>query len=351
MSRNKVAANTVVFKKLESILIGDVSGLAVGPRWIKTNPFEQDSLINASIDCRETCLPGKTAFAISLNSRSIFALPESPTTHSLPFMNGITGQVNDAGLLTAIWAEPETKVKEIPDIASILANNIFGRNHEYGLDEVVDYFQDISLWEADPNTYPTTLPGSIYRVYGGFLTVNQSLNLSLPYLASTLTKIRQIFEQFSGCLIEEAVFRGLTATHWDHAFLEFYRCIERLYSVPYIEKFRSNLSAVRHLDVNLWVSSALNWRPKEEDALVCILNDLTDRGLVIKLATVLSVNSSATPTDITTPVGKALYKVRNNIAHLRINTNSISIQWNILIDIMCDVIIDRYSAYRSMIVP
>lgn len=195
-------------------------------------------------------------------------------------------------------------------------------------------------------------------------------------------------------MIGEVIFRGVTARHWEHSFLEFYRCVERLYtaynakilklyinSVINCESFTQSIQSEdiiskvedsskivdvikNHISDNFNILSIENfiekkWIYKEQDILFKLMCEVEDNPLIQRFAKVLDIDSDKIEKDdkgipkyknLCNIVAGKIYPIRNSIAHFRPYDNKDNnIKWDELINIMCDFIDKLYVIYSEVI--
>lgn len=355
MARNKKEANRRVFERLEELLPDGISGLKVGPdvpRWIKTKPGpEEEYLKHCKVVQSWQCLRGKTVLELQCGEQRFIVLPEKPW-ESEPFMPGLTRQVNDnPGILTVVWGEGNWPIRRYADIGFELANEVFGVDGGFEYCTIAKFFEPLDVWEIDPSELGPG-PTRLYQVYGRRLIQEPEL-LTLEFSSDLLDKAGILLERYPGNVLGEPVFRALTATHYEHAFLEFYRCIERLYPVPYIRGFYNRLpNPPSFNELAMFVEKELRWRPRDEDALIKLLGNLDDKAILTRLEQVLHVHIQSPTSEVrSAPVARRIYELRNSIAHFRATSRATysTLDWNLVLSILCDAIIELYSKYETIV--
>ncbi|MCB2339959.1 hypothetical protein [Clostridium estertheticum] len=356
MSRNMIEMNINLFNQLEMLLPQEISGMKLGAsvkRYINTECNEKLWLQDCEINCTN-CLPNIHVFTVKFEDRTLIVLPEDEIEQ--PFMRGIKKNENDnnnSGILTAIWGE-FGYISESKDMGYELAQDIFGRDGGYKLIEISKYFMKYDIWEVDTDIYENNLI-SVFRIYGGGLISGEN-KLILGYSKETLCIIKTLMENTCGKIIGEVVFRGLTAIHWEHAFLEFYRCIERLYSIPNAILAKTFFESGKRID-EIENFFDRRWMFKEEEMLRTLLNEINETELFEKFIKVFGVEvDNKEDTEINnycSIVSKNIYKIRNSIAHFRQTGNSLNkenLDWDKLIYLMCEVITKLYVKYNDLLV-
>ncbi|MNF89680.1 hypothetical protein D3C84_722130 [compost metagenome] len=142
----------------------------------------------------------------------------------------------------------------------------------------------------------------------------------------------------------------MTSTHYKHAFLELYRCIESVYTLPRALSLKSKtgLTIAGHLVAKICIEE-LGWRRKEEDSLFRVLSLMPISYLQPLALSRLPHNNSA-DWDFTVPeaegkgiesLAKFIYKLRNQMVHQFDAENEITISnddWSILIELLIAII-------------
>ncbi|MFE8597249.1 hypothetical protein [Archangium violaceum] len=354
MSRNMTETNKKVFSKLTRLV--EQAGVAhhvpalQAPRWIKTSDEEKDLLKNANHETSIECLPGKWASLISHKAQLLIVLPESQSATST--LKDVRSHTPNAGLLTLLWSLDSYNPISINDVGAKIAENLYGVSGGYEASAITPYFQPLMVFETDRHTRGDDPESLVYKVYGAFL-LGRSADIPLPYSTPTRARIIELLEGECGNIASDILFRAITASHWTHAFLDFYRCIERLYQAPYVEELRKGLGTASHLSLGEQISKSLDWRPKEDHALKRLLKDLANTAIITRLHGTFCKSQPTPNSDLSDSVGGSIYKIRNGIAHFRSSKNSTqtfnAIEWDQAIEVLCELISELYKAYGSII--
>lgn len=125
-------------------------------------------------------------------------------------------------------------------------------------------------------------------------------------------------------LRSENVFNSLTSAHWRHSFLELYRCIEALYSLPRAITLRNKLNLkVAGAAIAKACYSELGWKRKEEDSIRRLFKLLPNSIAMSSKVEEIDLFSSYN-LDFSTPesglnsyekLGELVYRVRNSLVH------------------------------------
>ena len=320
MSRNKIATNSALFAALAQRVAPErvqALGLDMGAaRYVKTTVEESLMLEHGVVAAHAFCLPGKAVAVVTHASRVLIALPgDFPETVTFRDYVGLIS--DDAGLATVLWGEGLVSPRYDVDLGDELAERVFGRAGGYDLAELRGYFQPVTVLEVDGTTFPPAAAGTPERILGLALC-DAPHTLALPFLPDTLQEIRIVLEDTRLAFVSGAMFRALTATHWEHAFLEMYRCLERLFSIPYARDLARSASYGPSAGTMAELASIhLNWRPREDEAIVKVLSLVQNSQTLSDITAALQAGGAATSGSPAERAGRQIYGARNAIAHFR----------------------------------
>lgn len=288
MSNNANEVNKKIFDRLKQYVPTDLHHYIVSDsddmRRIKTTSEERDIVIKGKIEDEVAVFPNKIVRKIRYRNtltgveKYFITIPDTRDDIGVqPFMRGVVGSfldnskneqskllTEDPGLLTLIWGNSENyPLNKEAYNGSYLVERIFGHKGFIEYENLKPLFEDCEIWEVEEDTYSK----NAFCIYGAWLT-NEKDKLTLDFSEETLTKYRQLFEEGFGEIVGEPLLRSLTSTHYLHSFLECYRCIERLYHIPYVEQLlehtKDDITTSR---LAATIEAKLGWRPKEEEAL------------------------------------------------------------------------------------
>lgn len=148
------------------------------------------------------------------------------------------------------------------------------------------------------------------------------------------------------------LFRALTESRDDAAFLALYRCIEQLFPIPAMGSLSAELGISQPaLEVAATIERHLGWRRREDDAiagLFSIFNDeIINRFIKVLGAEVQDQNRHRT-------VSKKIYELRNQCVHFRpahaLGEPSFVGAWASLTELMLEAVQTLYANYHSAFV-
>lgn len=353
MSRNKKKTNELVFRRLYTMMSGNAAaslGATVAmPRWINTTRAEGEILVHSKVVTVEPVVPGKSGALLEFMGRTFVAVPNRPIS-SLGFRGLIADCSEDAGLLTVLWSYANWPLSELPGMDYNVADHVFGRSGGFDANELAVFFGDSAVLEVDSSDYPPAQRESLIRVVAAFCLTG-GVFVSLPYSQATkLALLRLVEDSDTGGMLADLVLRATTATHWPHAFLELYRCIERLYAVPYVEELRAVVPAgITHEKLLTSIDYALGWRPREDGALERLLRGLANPAVLQRLALACDPNIVVPPDRIVETATKALYRLRNATAHFRGGAAPVSARWDELLFVLAEIVTVLYRVHYPLL--
>lgn len=320
------------------------------------------------------CLANKIVTLFEFKGEFFICIPEKELDNNVPFNSKLISNVDDnnnnnlysenAGLVPLLWSEVKSYQKSNIN-QDELWNKIFGNDYiRYNLEDLQPYFIALSIWKIDKNEFQILLDylattandrkkfiedneglfwNTIYQFYGLFLCQQKAL-LNLPYSDKTINTIISLLENY-GNYIGETVFQGLTSAQWRHSYLEFYRCIERLYPIKKVKALQEKIVYSGNLEeLASILEDKLEYRVNESRAI----KDLFEQYLKDEV----TINDFAAYLEISiTVIADKIYKYRNAIAHSRkifssqnVNTKEINDE---LIGHFCKIISILYNKLHT----
>jgi hypothetical protein len=335
-------ANDVASNKLEDTL--------AKTRFIKLDQEGKDWLTRTEIIGEPYFIsPRVQAVTLSYKGKDYFSMiglePNDINLHSdLPLIEP------NAGLLAILLAGPvplRPKIDGLEVINSILPYYEGSDGYEgHDLDDVKKYFLPLEVYEITQNFVLTAT--QLSRLVG--LRLCQTTTLYLPFSEGTLESLRAVFLDGSPPIPYENLVQCCYSASWKHAFLEVYRCVERLYSVYTLDNLYSRLfplgGNLTLIDFGKQIEDTLGWRAKDEDSSINLI-DGSPQNAKDLLEKVKKTDTNCPPT---MEIGKWFYKIRNNIVHFRPANEKIHLtdpQWDELIRGTLGVIEFWYKEYES----
>ncbi|MFM8296427.1 MAG: hypothetical protein ACKN9E_18025 [Microcystaceae cyanobacterium] len=128
---------------------------------------------------------------------------------------------------------------------------------------------------------------------------------------------------------------------WKHCFLDIYRCLERLFSIPKFKKIYNTIIEKKDLlnfqDFATLCEEEISLKLREEETLEKLLNGEE------KITQRLERSESSY---------KFIYKLRNSIVHFRASQETIvpnddDDRWNIIISVCLRLVLKLYAQYQA----
>lgn len=255
----------------------------------------------------------------------------------------------NAGLATMLLAELQVPVRQFTNPLKVI-DEIFIEGDDSNLagfeaNVVLQFFDPISVYEISENSSIKT--NSIARLSCFFISKNKN-KLSLPFSDDTINVLQRIgFEGVSSIPFEN-ILHAMNAVRWEHAFLEVYRCVEQMFSVPTIFLLRQTLSLSTPIfNLSADIENITGWRAKEEDALKQICGEAPDEARKI----LLSIDDAPDMSEQAN-LGSFIYKQRNSIVHYRPGTKAVRMKdasWDKLIRGILLIIEYYYSKHHEIL--
>lgn len=215
----------------------------------------------------------------------------------------------------------------------------------HDLEELLDFFEPVVFFEIMPDSiYSSRLVNEV-----AYYVASYSRELINPKLEPFLVEFRSLLSH-DGSFMKQNIFWSMTSTHYKHAFLELYRCVESVYTLPRALSLKSKtgLTLAGHLVAKICIEE-LGWRRKEEDSLFRVLSLMpVSRLQLLALSRLPYVNSA--DWDFNLPetnskgiesLARFIYKLRNQMVHQFDAENETTItndDWSVLIELLISVI-------------
>ncbi|HLP89699.1 MAG TPA: hypothetical protein VK184_14040 [Nostocaceae cyanobacterium] len=284
----------------------------------------------------------------------------------------------NGGMITALIFELKIPVKQSANPFEII-NEIFyipeAKTTKYELYEysvVSEFFEtifvykiqdDCSFIESNINNETTV---NILRLSGFYITKTPQIR-SLPFEEDTIFVFERLFLEGAKNIPFDNLVFSLVSVYWRYSFLDVYRCIERLFSISFLEDFHEKLGIKDSLlNFSSQIEENIGWKPKENEAINKLIANSPKDSLKDAIELLQEVKNSIEGkntqinklpikflfwvlVDINRLIdilflwehhntegklGEVIYKIRNSIVHFRPATEYISIDdkhWDKLI--------------------
>ena len=312
------------------------------PRWIK-KLSDEDATLMSQADVKEACIVTRQLRASMLQHEDTKLLCVSglETDEFLP-------DAYDALELTpGLFALAVAELKLVPkasatEIFDAIEGSFQGEDGYEGhdLEDIAKLFPDVSIFQLNERAVSS---GSIWRSLGVLLSVFYGQG-PIELNEETLECLKDLYESGSDYVPFKNIVQGHLAMSWSGFFLELYRAIEQLYSVPKLVKLTDWWASSKPFyELAELLEHQLGWRPKEEDALRELMESC-DASLLDMLANELCPDAEVKSKS----VARAIYKQRNSLVHFRSalpEQDYSTPQWNKRISLMIKLVSKLYEKH------
>lgn len=394
MSRSMKEANKYIFevlakfvedKNVERPIFTDTI------RYIRTNEREKEWLQKLKIQDIQIILPTFRTAYFEFEKQKYFVTIGS-TTQLLTEQEIIQEEELNGGIFTALISELKIPIKQNVDV-SFIENEIFYETEqariEYEYMQIQEFFEPIFVYkipdncrfiDVDTKNNKTTV--DILKLSGFYITYTPQI-MFLEFDPETLIIFKRLFLAGAKNIPFESLIFSLVSVYWKYAFLDIYRCIERLFSISFLEDFHKNLGieeSLSLLNFSAQMEDYTGWRPKEDvainklvdgspqDAIELLqevknfsegkntkVNKLPIKFLfwtLLDIDRLIDILLLSDYRNTESKLGQLIYKIRNSIVHFRPATEQISMDdkhWNKLIRASLLIIEYWYKKYDDQL--
>lgn len=186
------------------------------------------------------------------------------------------------------------------------------------LEDLLPAVESISLFEIEPDSafFDKEYPVLGYYLYSMFENlIHLPVHDHLSFVKNVLLTNSKV--------PKENIFFFMASNHWKHAFLELYRCIEGIYSIPRALELKKALGLTESASkIAKHCNSELGWRRREEDSLIRLMKnfstvELTNSGIdrVTFLQGFPNFSVEEKHASTCELVASKLYRLRNQLVH------------------------------------
>ncbi len=220
----------------------------------------------------------------------------------------------------------------------------------HDLEELVQFFEPVVVLKIDKNSVLFDRPIREIEYYVS--TYDSSL---------INPRMQQFIDQYRAQLLKhealskENVFLSVTSTHYKHAFLELYRCIENIYSLPRALLLKKAMGiTLTGFEIAKLCRDELGWHRREEDSIKRIFRLIPssefDASNAKQLRFAVNNNWDFSRPDDVEDLASRIYKIRNQMVHQFDLSDEVEIDdgdWGILIGVIFVVIDHAYSEHSA----
>jgi hypothetical protein len=343
-----IQANQKIFDRL--INWAQRSGRAIGhlhnARWIETNEDEKQWLKNVDVGDVRTFSPRVRVARCSFSGRNYFVVfgfaektePDSvfePAEWNSGFFTAVISELN---VPIRDGVDPLAIVDEVlPQYDGVADYTYLG----HSFSSIANFFEPVAVYEIRPDS--PIRPDDLARLSCFWMLQNRE-RVVLPFSANTLSEIEELTVTGASTVPFDVLLNAIHSAQWQHAFLELYRCVERLFAFQIIEDLHQELSlSIPLLKFAEKIETAIGWKPHEEDAMARLFSLLPSDASVLMESVRRSVGSN--PAE---KIHRWVYDLRNSVVHFRPATKRFSLtdaQWDDMVRATVLLIVRIYGAY------
>lgn len=315
-------------------------------RWIRTNEEERAWLQNLELGEVRTLSPRVRTVCFSYAGKNFFAAvgfveSTEPESALRPF------EMN-AGLFTALIAELGVPVREGADPLTVINEILpqFQGTEEYAghnFTSIAPFFEPVFVYEVRADS--PIKPHDLARL-SCFWILQNGERLILPFSSRTWREIENLTATGADTVPFDVVLNCVLSSQWPHAFLEVYRCVERLFSFQIIEDLHKDLAlAMPLMKFAEKIENAIGWRPHEEDAIERLFTLIPAPALTLMEGVQRSVSRNSAE-----KIHRWVYDLRNSVVHFRPATRQFSLtdeQWDEIVRATVLLIGKIYGTYDA----
>jgi hypothetical protein len=261
---------------------------------------------------------------------------------------------NNSGIFTALIYGLKVGVKEDVDPYKILDEVFYEieENKKEGFEyiKIVDFFESIKIYQITKNcpfvsdnlefTEKDIYEILLFRLALLLLVKNDAVRI-LKFSPETLECFIKLCEEGSMKISYENLLYSFVSFSWKHCFLDIYRCLEKLFSIPKLKNFYDTILEKKDLlnfqDFATLCEEEISLKLREEETLEKLLNGEE------KITNRLGIRENSY---------KFIYKLRNSIVHFRASQetmvpNDDDDRWNIIINVCLRLVFSLYRKYED----
>lgn len=371
MSRSIISSVKAIFESLEAYIGEDEKHRIIDSIRIieKPNKFPEENMeffLKSKIKSKIRVNSNKYLVGIEYNSRQFILIPEKGEILDSYPPGLIRKTLADdeeisEGIRILLYSEKLVTInKKLSDLSLNLIEKIYalealGNKVFYKLDQIDEFFIPFEIWEIETSIFDINNGLDLYKIYSIYLLQsNEDERLMLDFTAETKNELEFLLIDPNSIYISEVIYKAITANHWEHCFLEMYKCIENLYMVYHIDLLSSqltdnDLSIAMGLDKIGFRSTEKNDVKKLFEKLFLSVEKLSE---LKKLLEKDNGENEVLITDekMKEKMAEKLYLIRCSIAHLKYKHNHPNYtveEWNQILMTMGTIIKELYSIYGN----
>lgn len=317
-ANKKIFSTLIEFASANNIQIRNADEI----RYIKSNKPEKSIITDLKIQCRER-LDRSIEFAIGKLDQRFYLIVVGPKVPEENIGDIFEFVSMDAGWFTSITSEMEVDIAfgvsiyETADILNDRYRNAPSLYKGHHFSEISQFFQPISVFVISSSSPIGDY--NLHRIAGAFLCERpEFLNLEIP--KDLITDYEKLFIEGPDNLPFEELLNSLTSLRWKDAFLDVYRCIERLFPYSYIQSLHNKTTPKKTIEELIGiVEEILGWKVKENLAIELIFSACNQQETTL----FRGVKKNVFGNEEGSIGAELIYQLRNSIVHHRLRSEQI----------------------------
>lgn len=315
-------------------------------RWLKRHSAE-DAELMAKADVRGLILSRQMRAArVRHSGQSYFVAAGFPVNTDA--LQGLTEASLTPGLFSAsileLGVSPKATGSQIRDAIEDYHESYDGyEGHD--LDSISELYPSLVCFSLNENF---DVAKSTSRLVGAYLS-RFYIDGPLDFSDGLREKMAHLFESGSKHIPFQVALQGLVAFNWPGLFVELYRCIEQLYTVPRLVEVTKEWKTDKSLrDLADLLERTLSWRPKEDQSLTRLLQTGCTSATISSAAQALKVEVPEDQAQAADVTARAIYRARNSLVHFRPAGNDAQFtarEWDSVIISMIAIIDELYRKF------
>lgn len=328
MSRSMKKANQYIFKVLAEFLEEqniERPIFADAKRCIETDDREKEWLQKLTVQNTQIILPTFTTASFEFEENKYFVTIGS-MSQLLTEPEIIQEEELNGGMITALIFELQIPVKQSARALEIVDEIFYEPDEEitkYRYDKVSQFFEPIFVYRVQDEcpfieSINNTSTVNIVRLSGFYLTKHRQI-ISLRFEKETIFIFERLFLEGANNIPFDNLVFSLVSVYWRYSFLDVYRCIERLFSLSFLEELHQDLgidNSLSLLQFSAKIEKYIGWRAEESKAINKLIDNSPQGAIDIVQEVKRFIDSQQADTLPSNP-GEVIYKIRNFIVHCR----------------------------------
>jgi hypothetical protein len=192
--------------------------------------------------------------------------------------------------------------------------DVIGKGYEgHAFEDLVSYYRPVLVFKIPLDS--TYAASDIFDVATDLCCKIEALRSAIvdSELANVILELSQ-----TRSVPNENLFQAITASHFRHAFLELYRCLESIFYLPWMLELKAaGKIQTRACDLKLTCRTALQWREKELPSMERLFSLIaSDKRLDVVEDSVELFTELKNSVDFSRgQLGKRVYAIRNGMVH------------------------------------